>query len=240
MSNVIIIDASKVDIGLRHRIGRNGPELDMVHQFIDITAQKFKQKKTSLAVFIEPMVDTAYPDVVFAEYTPNLLDNWHPLRNRLEIIDIKIFENIRAMRGGNASSIIERTHFSYKTIMLAIERLTDSGLIERKNGKWNSKPLKEIYGIKRLISVEAKMGQWDILLNQADANKWFASESYALSPIKTPKESTIQRFKAYGIGLYSFNDGEVIEINKAEKQNLPTSYMSWMFNEWVGRYATQY
>jgi hypothetical protein len=240
VSNVIIINANKVDIGLKNRTSRAGPELDMVYQFIDITTQTFKRKKNKLAVFIEPMVDTAYPDIVFAEYDPNFLDNWNDLRNRIEITDMKIFENLRAMRGGNASSVIERTHFSYKTVLQAIERLFDAGLIERKNGKWKSKPLKEIYSIKHLISVEAKMGQWDTLLNQADANKWFASESYALSPVKKPKEVTIQRFKDFGIGLYSFSDGEVIEVNKAEKQKLPTSYMSWMFNEWVGRYATQY
>jgi len=235
-----MINANKVDIGLKNRATRKGPELEMVYQFIDITTQAFKRKKNKLAVFIEPMVDTAYPDIVFAEYDPSCLDNWNDLRNHIEITDMKIFENIRAMKGENALSISERTHFSYKTILQSIERLCDAGLIERKNGKWISKPLREIYSIKRLISVEAKIGQWNTLLNQADANKWFASESYALSPVKKPKEVTIQRFKDFGIGLYSFNDGEVVEVNKAEKQKLPTSYMSWMFNEWVGRYETQY
>jgi hypothetical protein len=236
----MMIDVKKVDIGLKNRTTRTGPELDMVYQFIDTTTQAFKRKKNKLAVFLEPMVDTAYPDIVFAEYDPNLLDNWNDLRNRIETTDMKIFENLRAMKGGNASSIIERTHFSYKTTFQAIERLFDAGLIERKNGEWLPKPLKEIYSIKHLISVEAKMGQWGSLLNQADANKWFASESYALSPVKKPKEATVQRFRDIGVGLYSFSDGEVIKINKAEKQKLPTSYMSWMFNEWVGRYATQY
>lgn len=239
MSNVIFIEVNKVDIGLKYRTARSGPELDMVYQFIDSTINLYQQnqKKNKLAVFLEPMVDTAYPDIVFAEYDPNLLDNWNDMRNHIEISDMKIFENLRAMKGGNMSSIIKRTHFSYKTVSHAIERLLDAGLIERRNGKWKSKPLKDIYSIKRLITIEAKMGQWNTLLNQANANKWFASESYALSPVKNPKNTTIQRFRDLGIGLYSFKDGEVIEVNKAEKQNLPASYMSWMFNEWIGRYA---
>ncbi len=240
MSNVMMVDANKIDIGLKNRVSRTGPELDMVYQFIDTTSQAFKRKKNNLAIFLEPLVDTAYPDIVFAEYAPNLLDDWKDLRNRIEITDMKIFENLRAMKGGNSSSIIERTHYSYKSILQAMERLLDAGLIERKNGEWKPKPLKEIYSIKRLMSVEAKIGQWGSLLNQADANKWFASESYALSPVKNPKEITVQRFKDIGVGLYSFSDGKVIEINKAEKQKLPTSYMSWMFNEWIGRYATQH
>lgn len=237
---MMMIDVNKVDIGLKNRASRIGPELDMVYQFINTTTQEFNHKINKLAVFVEPMVDTAYPDIVFAEYDPNIIDNWNDFRNRIEVTDMKIFENLRVMRGGNASSIIDRTHFSYKTVLQAIERLFDAGLIERKNGQWKPKPLKEIYSIKHLISVEAKMGQWGALLNQADANKWFASESYALSPVKKPKETTVQRFREFGVGLYSFSDGKVIKINKAEKQKLPTSYMSWMFNEWVGRYATQY
>lgn len=237
--NTILVDTDKIDIGLKKRTNRVGPEYDMVLQFIDVTSKSFKHKRNKLAIFVEPLVETAYPDIVFAEYDPSILDKWNNLRNHLEVSDIKIFENLKAMEGSNALSLYERTHFGYKVILQAIERLYDAGLIERKNGKWISKPLRETYSIKRLMSIEAKIGQWDTLLNQADANKWFASESYALSPVKKPKESTVQRFKDFGIGLYGFNDGQVTEFHKAEKQKLPTSYMSWMFNEWVGRYATQ-
>lgn len=239
MNNIIVIDSDKVDIGLKKRTSRKGPELDLVNQFVESMTTSFKHKRNNMAIFIEPLVDTAYPDIVFAEYDPAVLEKWQSLRNNINTTDIKIFENIRAMRGAKAETIVAKTHFNYKTVLLSIERLMDGGLINRINNQWISKPLKEIYSIKRLLSVEAKMGEWDTLLNQADANRWFASESYALSSVKNPKPSTVQRFKDYGVGLYGFSDGEVIEFNKADKQALPTSYMSWMFNEWVGRYATQ-
>lgn len=239
MSNILLINKTNNNIGLKSRVARNGPELDMVHEFIDTTSKNFNNKKNKLAIFVEPMVDTAYPDIVLAEYNPKVLDNWDDLRSHIEITDIKIFENIRNMRGANISSIFKKTHFSYKTISQAIERLYDAKLIDRKNGKWVSKQLKEIYSIQRLVSVEAKIGQLNTLLRQADINKWFASESYALSPTKKPQKTTIERFKNYGIGLCTLNDGKIIEFNKAEKQKLPTSYMSWMFNEWVGRYEMQ-
>lgn len=236
MSNILLINNTHNDIGLKSRITRIGPELDMVHEFIDTTSQNFKSKKNKLAIFIEPMVDTAYPDIVFAEYNPKVLDNWNDSRKNIKVTDMKIFENIRNMRGGNVSTIFKHTHFSYKEIIEAIERLYDAELIGRQKGKWVSKSLKEIYSIQRLKSVEAKIGQLSTVLKQADANRWFASESYALSPTKRPQKATIERFKHYGIGLCTLNDGKIIEFNKAEKQKLPTSYMSWMFNEWIGRY----
>ena len=238
MSAILLVDNKSVDIGLKSRVSTIGPEIDMVHEFIYTTTESFKHKKNKLAVFIEPMVDRAYPDIVFAEYNPIILDNWEDARKNIEVIDMKILENLRALRGCNSEILFRRTHFNHKIILQSIERLYDAGLIERKNKVWKSKPLKEIYSLKRLMSVEAKIGNMDSLLRQADANKWFASESYGLSQVKRPKDTTIQRFQNYGVGLCGLDKGKVIEFNKASKQKLATNYMSWMFNEWVGRYET--
>ncbi len=238
MSAILLVNNKSVDIGLKSRVSTIGPEIDMVHEFIYTTTESFKHKKNKLAVFIEPMVDRAYPDIVFAEYNPTILDNWEDARKNIEVIDMKILENLRALRGCNSEILFRRTQFNHKIILQSIERLYDAGLIERKNKIWKSKPLKEIYSLKRLMSVEAKIGNMDSLLRQADANKWFASESYGLSQVKRPKNTTIQRFQNYGVGLCGLDKGKVIEFNKASKQKLATNYMSWMFNEWVGRYET--
>jgi len=238
MSKILFIDTDNINIGLKSRTSTIGPEINLVHEFIDKTTISFKHKKNKLAIFIEPMVDTTYPDIVFAEYDPSYLDNWNDARNNIEIIDMKILENLRALRGCDSSRLSKRTQFSYKLILQSIERLYDAKLIERKNKIWKPKPLKETYSIKRLMAVEAKIGNMDSLLMQADSNKWFASESYALSQAKNPHETTIQRFQKHGIGLYGMNKGKVTRFSKASKQKLATNYMSWMFNEWVGRYET--
>jgi hypothetical protein len=236
MGNTLFVNTDH--IGLKKRTSTPGPEIDMVNDFIDTTTKTFKHKKNKLAIFIEPMVDKAYPDIVFAEYNPTVLDNWCDARNNIEIIDMKILENLRALRGSNSDILFKRTHFSYKTILQSIERLYDAGFVARKNKAWKAKPLRELYSIKRLVSVEAKIGDMENLLRQADANRWFASESFALSQAKKPQKTIIQRFQDRGVGLCSLNDGKIIEFSKPTKQKLPTNYMSWMFNEWVGRYAT--
>jgi len=238
MEKILLIDTNKQFFGLKKRKSTIGPEIDMVYNFVDTTVKSFKHKRNKLAIFIEPMVDNSYPDIVFAEYNPEMLDNWNDARNNIEMTDMKILENLRAIRGANSDILFKRTHFSYKTILQSLERLYDAGFIERKNGKWKSKPLRELYSIKRLVSVEAKISDMKSLLRQADANRWFASESYALSKSKKPQKTTIQQFKDRGVGLYGLDNGKIVEFNKPIKQKLPTNYMSWMFNEWVGRYAT--
>ncbi|MDR2790249.1 MAG: hypothetical protein LBB59_04675 [Campylobacteraceae bacterium] len=238
MSNIAIIDTNMFDIGIKKRISKSGPELDLVNNFIEISTKDFEHEVNKLAVFMEPLVDTFYPDIVFAEYDPKILDEWKPARNVINTKDIKILENIRAMNGTNSKDIVSKTSFLYKDIMKAVERLLDAELLCREDGQWKAKSISETYFIKRLVSIEAKINNWKTLLKQANTNKWFASESYALTPIKKPMQNTIQPFKDYGIGVYSLTNNEIVELNKASKQPLPTSYMSWMFNEWVGRYMT--
>jgi predicted transcriptional regulator len=236
---MLIIKDNYVDIGLKYRTSIEGPELDLVNQFIEEIPKIFKSKNNKLALFIEPLIYGSYPDIVITEYNPKLIDTWNEKRNSLNDIDFKIFENIRLGDGLTSTELFKNTNFNYKILFECIEKLYDAGLINRQNGKWKSNPLKDIYSIKRLVSVEAKMKEWTTLLNQADANQWFASESYALSSVKTPRESTINKFKDYGIGLYSLSNQKLVKLNEAKKQSLPKSYMSWMFNEWVGRYVSQ-
>ncbi|MEA1954477.1 MAG: hypothetical protein U9O24_08810 [Campylobacterota bacterium] len=239
MQDVVIINDNYVDIGLKSRISKEGPELDLVEEFIHEIPRIFKPKKNKLALFIEPLIDGAYPDIVVTEYDPKIIDTWEEQRSLLNNIDFKIFENIRQYKGLTSAKLFKNTNHNYKTLLESIEKLYDAGLIERKQGQWKPKPLKETYSVKRLISIEAKIREWKTLLNQADANQWFASESYALSSVKNPRESTINKFKDYGIGLYSLSNQKLVRLNEAKKQSLPKSYMSWMFNEWVGRYVSQ-
>ncbi|WP_169697683.1 helix-turn-helix transcriptional regulator [Methylophaga nitratireducenticrescens] len=238
VSNVALIDTASKDIGLKFRKPTVGPELEMVHQFIERFVDSYKNKQNRVSIFIEPLVEQAYPDIVIAEYNPKAIDQWRPSRNNINVNDLKVLQNIRTLRGVNANQIVDKTNFSYKTILQAIEKLFDAGLIDRKGERWVAKSLRDTYFLKSIVTVEAKLNQWDSLLNQAHANKWFSSESYALSAVKQPKETTLNRFRTNGIGLYRLNGNGIVEIHKAEKQALPKNHISWMFNEWVGRYET--
>lgn len=234
---MIIIDNEK--IGLKCRASTVGPELELVHSFIEEIPKLFKTKKNKLALFIEPLIDTAYPDLIITEYNPRIYDKWTKKRIELDKIDLKIFECIRECKGVDSLELSKLTNFQYKTQLISIEKLLDSNLIDRKNNKWKALPIKDTYSLKRIVSIEAKMKEWKTLLNQADANKWFSSESYALSSVKSPRETTIDKFRETGIGLFSLADQKLVKLNELKKQKLPTSYMSWMVNEWVGRYIRE-
>lgn len=238
MEKVTIIDNS-IDIGIKFRNQTEGPELNLVYNFIDNISSTFKHKTNNLAIFVEPLVDTTYPDIVFLEYSPKYIDKWKYARNKLDKNDIKLLSIIKQFESITSPSLYNRTKIEYKTLLSSLEKLLDSELIDRKNQKWMIKPTKEIFYTKKITSVEAKINQLDNLLQQADINNWFSSESYALSSVKKPQKKTIEKFINYGIGLYSMNDNKLWELTKAKRQSIPNNYASWMFNEWLGRYITQ-
>lgn len=69
MDRILVIDNSNSNITTRK--ATLGAELDLVNNFIDYKLNNFKQKKSidiNLAIFCEPQIDNAYPDVIFTEY----------------------------------------------------------------------------------------------------------------------------------------------------------------------------
>ena len=113
----------------------------------------------------------------------------------------------------------------------------DANIIIRKKQKWQPVPINQSYGITALHTIEAKVGKWDDVLKQAFLNKWFASESYVMLPIVKPSEQNIIRANSQGIGVLALtgNKKHIRQYSKAQKNSIPTSYASWLFNEWIGR-----
>ena len=122
---------------------------------------------------------------------------------------------------------------SERQTLESLERLLDADMIVRKNGVWRAQSLKKIYGIERLISVEAKMCDMKKVLEQSVKNTWFASQSYILTGANKPKQDTILNVRKQGVGLYCRGE-KFKKVVEAKKLALPSSYLSLQFNEWIG------
>ncbi|HMG11972.1 MAG TPA: hypothetical protein VK571_02265, partial [Gemmatimonadaceae bacterium] len=73
------------------------------------------------------------------------------------------------------------------------------------------------------------------VIDQAAANRWFASASYVLLPSFSSESSLVEEADACGVGIW---------VNGAPKPRLrqrypaqPLSYASWLLNDWVWRAA---
>ncbi|MCL6592148.1 MAG: MarR family winged helix-turn-helix transcriptional regulator [Firmicutes bacterium] len=223
---------------MRTRKPTNGPEYHLVKQFIDYKVSRFqnqKNRKTKLAIFVEPFLETGFPDMVFSEYDPGRFDQWSDNRFKLSVIDLKVFYHILRSYGIEGSKIQKQLGMDGKILLQTIEKLLDAGLIMRRSKQWRAKRLSEFFGVKKLIAVEAKMNNWAEVFNQAWLNQWFASESYVLSPVIRPEEKHLIRSEMLGVGIYVSGHQGIKKVRPSSISPMPSCYASLLFNEWIGR-----
>ena len=235
MERIMLLDKDMPNIGLTFRITTKGDEYELVKEFVEFYIDMFKRinRKSNLAVFIEPRVETGFPDIVFAKYNPSMIESWNDKRRCLVTNDLKILSQLIYSRGCSGEHLLKCLKLSERQTLESLERLLDADMIVRKNGVWRAQSLKKIYGIERLISVEAKMCDMKKVLEQSVKNTWFASQSYILTGANKPKQDTIMNVRKQGVGLYCRGE-KFKKVVEAKKLALPSSYLSLQFNEWIG------
>lgn len=236
MDGIYEIHDKYKDIGIRARKITQGTEFDLVKNFIDYKKNLFRPSSNkNLMIFIEPQINNSYPDIVFVEYNPLCFEGWSSSRFKLNKIDYKICYYIYVSKHIGAEDIVSHLGVSWKEALLSIERLFDAGMIIRLKKKWCIKD-KNVFGVKKIQAVEAKINDLNSVFQQALVNKNFASESYVLSNIsKSIESSKIKRYSEFGIGIYSQLDKRFKLISKSQKSSIPASFSSIYFNEWIGK-----
>ena len=96
-----------------------------------------------------------------------------------------------------------------------------------------------MFGTNKIEAVEAKINKLDNAFKQALQNQSFASESYVLSNLRfnTCEDVHLTKLKKTGVGVYSqrTNYQEFERILQSNKFEIPVSFSSIYFNEWVGK-----
>ena len=236
MSQVMIIKNSRPDIGLYTRSATLGEEYELVEQFIEYYCHTFirNNKKTQLAVFVEPRIDSGFPDIVFASYLQSITDNWSDKREALDVYDLKLFSYLCTTESAIGAKIISTLGFPEKQTLTSLEKLMSAKLVSYRDYSWRVRELREMFSITKLIAVEAKLNDINRVVEQTHLNTRFASHSYALTNSVHPQGVTVKTFQRLGLGLYG-KDLRFMRIVEAKRHTLPSSYLSFQFNEWIGK-----
>jgi len=236
MNQVLFLDNNQPEIGLYTRNITEGGELTLVKQFISYYCANFssKNKKSRLAVFVEPRIESGFPDIVFASYLPSILNNWSIERERLSIYDLKLLSYLFDAQNLSGAKMIAKLGFPEKQIIASLENLMDAKLVSYRSGCWYARKLRDVFSITKLIAIEAKLNNISKVVEQSFHNTWFASHSYALSNASKPNNKTVHILSKHGIGLYC-KGPHFMKCIEAKQYNLPSSYLSFQFNEWIGK-----
>lgn len=217
--------------GLNLRETRKGPEYDLVREYVASYLPR-PARGQSLTVFIEPEIDTGFPDIVAVYTQMATTRRWTAARACLTKVDIRLAHFLATM---GASDFDRLKRFFPTNLKRCLERLLDAGVIRNTSGTWQLRALHNVFAVRRLVAIEAKVFDWQDGLKQAFQNIWFASESYLLLPRLPQAPLLIQEANRFGVGLRVL--GQPLDSSELcpRQAQIPRSYASWLFNEWVWR-----
>jgi len=224
------------NITFRYKQSKDGPEIDLVKSFINSFAKIFHKANFQTRLFEEPYIEMTIPDIVIAFWDDDIFDYWVEERNFLEKRDIKILHHM--YRKGDfidIDRIKNELGYSVSEIEKSLERLIKADLLAEINQEFRAKEIKKIFFVKAIISIEAKIKNWKKAFEQAWLNESFASESYVLLPQNMINANIIKYANNLDIGIIGHEKGHANIIKKPNKKTIPSSYLSWLINENIGR-----
>ena len=234
----ILFSGTMLDINYVARTSTSGKEFDMVTNYVDSLIKKYeKLKRKKAAIFIEPQLDTGYPDIVVVEYSSRPELEWVTLRNSLSSADMKILFYIQTHGRCKLCDLESKLGFSKEAIQKAVLKLSKCGLIYSytKSNSVRAVQLKSYCRISKIISIEAKIDKWSEAIRQAGNNIWFSTESYVLMNKDSCSDSIQAVCREQGLGIILVN-GTTKTILSSSRRHFPVSYASLQFNEWILRY----
>lgn len=234
-SRVLFVDSGSAisPLGARFRRTRPGPELELVESFLGAMPLHIP-RSCRATVFREPRLESGFPDLVVVVWRKRVTLSWRPERECLQTQDLRLMHFLHHTRRASEDELVRCFG---RGATSSIERLHASAMIRHVGSSWTPRALRHSFAASEIIAVEAKIGRWTEVLNQALLNTWFASKSYVLVP-KPPSNPQLAAAHRLGIGVCSLYDGEVREV-VSDATRLPRSYASWMLNEWAWRSSRQ-
>lgn len=239
MAPLLEFAATNPKIGLFTRKQKEGPEAELINGFVSEYKNILREKSSAHAIFMEPQLDTGFPDLVVVSYDMRAFERWKRFRATLDITDLKILHHLYFVRGSDGANLSVKLGLDWKTVLGSIEKLMECDLIKWSARQWCPYGLDHAYAIKSIVAIEAKISNWKSAFQQAVMNRWFASESYVLSPVGKPTGPIVEKSVRLGVGIYSKpQTGRIATVQRAERGKSPACYASWLFNEWIGRKLT--
>lgn len=233
MGNVSVVAENHPAMKLKVRSQTCGPELNYMNAFIEgYTANiRARNLKSSVVLYVEPRIDSGYPDIVAVRYSDSAMDNWVPERRQLDDDDLRILSHLIYENGANIDDVVSELGFSYKKVSKSIELLYDCRLVKRKSQQWKAVKRRDFFAVNDIAAIEVKLNDARSVRLQAMRNTRFASSSYALLGIEKPSNSLADSFRRAGIGLLA--GSSYSEVVKPCRRSLSTGYIALRFNEWV-------
>lgn len=206
-----------------------GPELELVERFLQ-SMPLVHAPDSRVTVLREPGLESGFPDIVIVVWRHARTARWDDSRLALVPDDLRLMHNLFQRRRATRSEL--EANFGTRAVRGSLERLHQSRLVRLCGSAWTPCAFERIFAATKIIAVEAKIGKWRDVVNQARMNKWFASKSYVLVPRVSNEQ--LQEAQRLGLGVLLPEQDRMREWG-APAAPLPRSYASWVVNDLAWR-----
>jgi len=183
----------------------------------------------SAILFEQPELPTGAPDVVAVSFSGRQSIR----RSNLSVAHLRVAHYLYSKRCVSMQVLAADLLLSVSLASRLVSDLAETGYTQTSDNKVKIKRVSAIFGVKKIVAIEAKISDWKCAIDQAVTNSWFASHSYILLPQKRNIHEICEAAKAHGIGVLIFDGKEARSVLNPKPIVIPASYGSWLFNEWV-------
>lgn len=225
--SVTIVDSETGNRALgSFRERRPGPEQDLLDWFLTNLPVKPRPAQR-ITVFREPRLESGFPDLVIVVWREGVAEEWTQERLSLTKADLQLAHYLSEV----GSCAIKDLALAFSGAPSRVERLEAAGVVRTRGKRVYPASLNRTFAASRILAVEAKIGKWKHVTQQAFVNTWFATESVVLLPSVPRSGEVLDEARTLGLGVHA-QSGEQL---KAKRSRGPKSYGSWLFNEWAWR-----
>ena len=182
-----------------------------------------------MTIFREVWVSSGSPDLVVVFWDPRIFSSWKSNRPSLGRRTLKVLHFIYSQT--HASVDVLKSIYGDRVRQDA-DLLVSAGMATYDANGYRAVSVSDSYAVRAIAAVEAKISRWSSALEQAVRNQWFASHSYVLLP-NIPTSAGFAAHPMKDAIHVITKDVGVPSAFGAGKASPPTSYMSWLFNEWL-------
>jgi hypothetical protein len=214
----------------RTRTPRSGPETDLIEAAL--TSKFFNDGRHDALICREPQLPSGIPDVV-AIYAGQEVVDVPETRWQLTSRHIKFLYLLYQTRGGSIQELSQMSLHSLRKVRSFIDDLFQAGMVYFREERVLPVSVNQLFAVRRIVAIEAKIKDWRVAIRQALSNKWFSSHSYILLPSSRNAVTVADEAGSFGIGLLVYSGNKLKVLGRAERQEIPASYGSWLLNGWA-------
>jgi hypothetical protein len=196
----------------------DGPELRIEDAVVAKLIEIFGRTDWPLWVGGSVPIGAGFPDIVSVWYDPDVVN-----LAEFPLSDGHILAYLRSVRCATLETIAARLQYSPHAVKARLAQLTELSVVDRETERAFaiSSTWRQI--LPEVVTVEAKVSDWQAALQQANRNRIFAHRSFAAFPETVAQRvHTESSFGLHGVGILSVSDHGDVTVLRPARKNQPS------------------